>query len=446
MLYGDNSPSLLSGEGARGWGYSRRTIIPFRVSNRYNDTEVSINMHTRKLILLLPLVAIIIAALTAFIVLRPPDDPFRADAITNPAFPSLTYSIQAFLWWDGGEVGTTLDYITTMGFTHVKQTFAWKDMELSPGEWDFSQSDRILDEIEKRNLKLIARLGETPQWARGAEGTVTDAHDTPPADLSLWANYCGTLATRYRGRIAGYQIWNEPNLSREWGGNAPNATDYIALLRACSDAIRAADPEAKVISAGLAPTGNEDERALRDDLYLDQMYKAGFAGLVDAVGAHAPGFTAPDIDPAEAPAGRWASFRRIEDLRKIMVANGDASRQLAILETGWTIDDVHPEYSWYRVTEAEQGRYLRGGYEYAAEHWRPWVGLMSAIYMSKPVWTPDDEEYWWSITYPGTVPGSIFTRYAFDQLTRMAKVCGDQTMPARDGEEMIPVDPDNPCH
>lgn len=397
------------------------------------------------LVIATPLSLMLIAAL--LLLARPAADPFQGDAIVNPAFPSLSYGIQAFLWWDGGEVGENLDRVTMMGFTHVKQTFAWFDLEPRRGEWYFHESDRILNEIERRGLKLIVRLGETPAWASGATGdpgtNPDDVHDTPATDLADWANYCGTLATRYRGRIAGYQVWNEPNLSREWGGKAPDAAAYVALLAACSTAIRAADPDAKIISAGLSPTGNMDDRALRDDLYLDQMYQAGFQQYVDAVGVHAPGFTAPDVDPSVPPQGRWASFRRVEDLRKIMIANDDAARQMAILETGWTIDPVHPAYNWFAVTEAQQAQYLRGAYEYAAEHWRPWVGLMSAIYLAKPTWTGDNEEFWWAITEQR--PGYIYNRLAFDALLRMAKYCGAAVMPARDDAVETPVVPDNPC-
>ena len=72
------------------------------------------------------------------------------------------------------------------------------------------------------------------------------------------------------------------------------------------------------------------------------------------------------------------SFRRVEDLRKIMIANGDAARQMALLEVGWTTNQVHEAYAWYAVTEDEQAEYMREAYAYAAAHWRPWVGLMSA--------------------------------------------------------------------
>lgn len=387
----------------------------------------------------------IIAAAVIFFVTRP-QDPFRGDAITDPPFTSLTYGIQAFLWWDGGEVGQNLEWVRMMMFTHVKQTFAWVDLEPVQGEWHFERADSILDEADARNLKIVARLGDVPEWAAG-DRSGDDVHDTPPANMEDWANYCGTIAGRYKGRIVAYQVWNEPNLSREWGGFPPDAAGYTDLLRVCSEAIHAADPDAIVISAGLAPTGNHDEFAQRDDLYLQAMYDAGFQRYADVVGVHAPGFAAPEYGPDDAERdgkGRWATFRRVEDLRKIMVANGDASRQMAILEVGYTTDTVHPDYAWYRVDEETQGKYLRGAYEYAAENWRPWVGLMSSIYLAKPVWTEADEEYWWAITFPGPEPGQIFTRPAFNELTIMPKYCGDIVTPLRD-PGAIPREPDNPC-
>src|SRR5690606_13578093 len=100
------------------------------------------------------------------------------------------------------------------------------------------------------------RLGQSPDWASNAETTGdTESFDAPPTNLDDWADYCATIAERYAGRIAAYQIWNEPNLRREWGDQAPDAAAYVALLAACSEAIRAVDSEVILISAGLSPTG-----------------------------------------------------------------------------------------------------------------------------------------------------------------------------------------------
>ena len=353
-------------------------------------------------------------------------DPFKASAIVDPAFPSLTYGIQAFLWWDSGYVGTHLDWVRLMSFSHVKQTFAWRDLEPKPGVWDWSEADRILGEVERRGLRLIARLGHVPFRARNADHLL--AKDAPPADLKPWRTYCAAVAERYRGKIAAYQIWNEPNLSREWGDQRPDPAAYVELLAACSEGIRARDPDAILISAGLAPTGNHDDLALPDDIFLDHMYRNDFQQHIDVVGVHAPGYAAPEVGPDdEAALQRWFTFRRIEDLRKIMLRHGDEARQMAVMEFGYTTEALNPDYRWFAVTEEERADLLVRAYEYAIANWRPWIGLMTLIYLPDRAWRREDEQFWWSIVEPDTG----LPRQAFIDLANMRKVCGDFIIPKR---------------
>lgn len=387
---------------------------------------------------LLTLAVTFIFAVGTWLITMPDPDPFQADAIDNPPFPSLTYSIQTFLWWDGGQVGLHLDWVRLMSYSHVKQTFAWKDLETQPDEWDWEQADRILEEIEKRDLRLIARLGQVPLWAQPDPDDVVnidDSHDALPQNMEDWHNYCFRVAERYRGRIVAYQIWNEPNLTREWGGEPPNPEGYVGLLAECSQAIRQADPNAILISAGLAPTGTNDASATPDDIYLDQLYRYNFQQYIDVVGVHATGYAPPEYGPDDAEAegrGRWFTFRRIEDLRKIMIAHDDAQRQVAILEFGYTTDTRNLDYSWYAVSEEEQAEMLERAYAYAVEHWRPWVGLMNLIYMPNLGWTKEDEEYWWAITTPDTGH-----RPAFFALANMRKVCDDVIIPVREPDSPV---------
>jgi hypothetical protein len=116
----------------------------------------------------------------------------------------------------------------------------------------------------------------------------------------------------------------------------------------------------------------------------------------------------------------------VEDLRKIMVQHNDAARQMAILEMGWTVDTQNPAYAWYAVTEAQQAHYMVEGLQYIHEHWSPWVGLVSIIYLPNIDWTEADEEYWWAIAYP-----NFFTRPVYGELVRMAKYCDDYFIPER---------------
>jgi hypothetical protein len=376
---------------------------------------------------------------------RSTTDAFMGFAVTNPPFTPLTYSIQAFLWWDHGFAGRDMDWIQRMVFSHVKQTFAWEDIQPERDVWSFGRADELLLELERRNLKVVARLSDAPEWAHPSIGARKTGNfvDAPPDDFADFARYCGILAERYRGRISAYQIWNEPNLSREWGDRVPDAAGYVALLGACADAIRAADPDAILISAGLAPTGTNDATALPDDVYLQAMYNAGFQRFVDVVGMHAPGYSAPDVPPEDGAGGhRFFTFRRVEDLRRLMVANGDAARQVALLEVGWTTDENNPDYSWFAVSEAEQAQNLVAAYQYAADNWRPWVGLMSTIYIASPMWSDSDEEWWWAISTPDG-----YTRQAYVDMANMAKYCGERVIPERDpgSPEALGLVPVYPC-
>jgi len=393
--------------------------------------------------------AAILTMVAIVLISQPTREPFAGDAVVNPPFAPLTYGMHAFLWWDGGEVGLNLDWARMMRFNHIKQIVAWRDIQHDEGEpFNLTRLEAILGETERRGLHLVVRLGYIPEWAAAPGTNFEAAVDYAPRDNAEFAAYCGAVASAFPGRIKAYQILNEPNLSREWSGLKPDAAAYVESLAACSQAIRAADPAAILISAGLSPTGNDDDIARRDDLYLQDMYTLGFQQYIDVVGVHAAGYDAPEVGPDDAEAKgrlRFMSFRRVEDLRKIMVANGDAARQVAILEVGWTTNPTNPAYAWYAVTEQQQADYMVRAYAYAAEHWRPWVGLMSGIFLANPVWTEDNEEYWFSITEPHLSEGYISIRPAFDQLLRMEKVCGDLILPAYPPVGSTPNDPANAC-
>src|SRR5450759_3913848 len=74
-----------------------------------------------------------------------------------------------------------------------------------------------------------------------------------------------------------------------------------------------------------------------------------------------------------------------------------SAKQIWLLEFGWTSDEVHPEYAWHRVTEAQKAQYIVDAYKWAATNWSPWIGVMTVWNLPDPNWTTAREEYWWSI-------------------------------------------------
>jgi hypothetical protein len=327
----------------------------------------------------------------------------------DDAMSSPDYGVQAFLWWREEVADRDLGLIKDAGFHWVKQLFSWQDIEgAGKGQYDWSRTDRIVDQVERAGLKLIVRLSQDPDkpfWG-----------GNPPQNGGDFADFVAAVASRYKGRIHAYQIWNEPNLAREWGQKKPDPAGYVRMLESAYSAIKGVDPNAIVITAGMAPTGTDTSEAMPDEKFYDLMYQAmdgNSDGYFDMLGVHAAGFAAaPEISPdetaaKEVPYGgeRFFAFRHVEDIRKIMERYGDDKR-VAILEFGWTTDDRSDSpYYWHGagagIDEATKGKYLIQALEYAQQNWTPWIGLMTVIYMPDVNWTKDTEQYYWSIIGPG---------------------------------------------
>ncbi len=294
------------------------------------------------------------------------------------------------------------------GFSWVRQAFPWREMEVGKGIFDWGVADRVVETLE--GFSIIALVDSPPSWAQ-TEGPA----NSPPDNYRDLGDFLYALASRYRGRIKAYQIWREPNLASQWG--RPNAAEYAALLRVAYLNIKVADPEALVISAGLAPTESGLPVAIPDDLFLRQIYQAGGRRYFDLLGVNAPGFKAPpEVSPEQvAKSPLWGehrafSFRRVEDLRHIMVEKGDEAKKVAITEFGWSTN----EHRWHAVTEEEQADYLVRAYRWARENWSRWMRMMVAPPLADPGWTESDEGYF--LTCPD---GSL--RPAYEALKAMEK-------------------------
>lgn len=328
---------------------------------------------------------------------------------------SPDYGIQVFLWGRADITERDLKLAQDAGFRWIKQMFQWNYIEgRAKGQFEWNEPDRIISAIERYEMNTLARFDFSPMWARpkGADPNL----DGPPEKAKDFGDFLSAFARRYRGRVGAYQIWNEPNLARDWNGVPPDPKEYTELLKIAYVAIKEQDPAATVISAGLSPTTADGPIAMPDLKFLKEMYAAGAKSSFDMLGVHGAGFKSPpeadpaviakdpaatNNDPSSEEAKRVYAFRHVEDLRKVMVDNGDEKKKVSIVEFGWT-SDTRPDspYRWHAVTEDQKAQYIVGAYDYAKKNWRPWISLMSTIYLPAPKWTEKDEQWHWSITDP----------------------------------------------
>jgi hypothetical protein len=315
---------------------------------------------------------------------------------------------------DAWKIQRGLSMVREMGASWVVEFFPWAYLEPTQGQYHWEIADRIVDHANRQGLQVIARLGFVPQWARPnpdvQQTTFTyldRAHD------AAFATFAAAFAAHFRGRVNYIVIWNEPNLTGEWGMRPVSAADYVALLQASYAPIKAANPDVMVLAGALAPTLEPlgSAQGLDDLLYLQQMYQALGATKdegprtngqpqtsnvkrqtsevnlqsptsnlrpqienltskiqnrpYDAWAVHSYGRTAP---PEQAPAPGEINYRRVELEHDIMVQNGDGDLPVFITEAGWN-DDTH----WaFGVTPAQRIQYTLGAWDYARAHW-PWV-------------------------------------------------------------------------
>ncbi len=211
---------------------------------------------------------------------------------------------------------------------------------------------------------------------------LNDAVSGDPAAIARWADQLESLARERRGVIHAYAIGNEVNLSREWGGGQPDPDAYARLLAIAYARIKTADPDALVISAGIAPTAGNSPGAMDDLEYARALFELGAADYLDAYGFHPYGFAyEPERDPRD-PATGGLVFRRAELHRALMESYGAGDKQMWATEFGWLADPAEeglactlPGMDWQRVSRAQQAEYVLRAFRFARQHWH-WMGPM----------------------------------------------------------------------
>lgn len=269
------------------------------------------------------------------------------------------------------------------GVDSIRIPISWQSAQpVRGGAFDWSGTDSLVAAAGAARIDIFPFLSTAPSWAVPVDRRFGSSKFLPVRtgkQRSGWKQFVTQAILRYGPRgsfwtenpglprkpIHVWQIWNEPNFKYFVG--RPNPVEYGKLVKLSSAAIKAADPAAKVVLAGLfarpieATFRKSPPQAYFAADFLRQMYR-GTPGIKSK-------FQGVALHPYTSSYKNLTS--RIEEVRTVLKANHDAGKGLWLTELGWSSEPPQRNNSFAKG-RAGQARELKGAFGLLRANQRKW--------------------------------------------------------------------------
>ena len=283
---------------------------------------------------------------------------------------------------DDAQLVEVLNKAKSAGVTSIHTGGVWWYLETSPRSYDWSHIDSLVSGAEQRGMKVTLQLSGTPDWVHADLIDTVPSHSQriwyPPrsdTELDHWSNFVHDVVSRYGGRVARYEMWNEPNVKDYWNPK-PNVREYAALLRAGYLSAKSAYPDASVEFGGLsrndvgfldayyeAAKGYPDAAA--NSHFFDVLNVHPFSSIPsDSGGLEEP--ILPDMITSDAVIdGAYGevdqNFAGLRKMKAVMDAKGETGKPIRLGEYGFSTEDT-----WMKaVPDYRRALYLKRAYALA---------------------------------------------------------------------------------
>ena len=198
-----------------------------------------------------------------------------------------------------------LRLMSVAGIANIRFDIDWTDWEKDHA---LPRVAAVLDSAGREGVTALPILNTAPR-------SVLPVAERQEEFIEAFRPFVADVMRRFGGRFPAVEVWNEPNLPGWW--NIPNPTNYVEVLKAACEEIKAANPDTLVCLGGVSDVGLD---------YIRAIYELGGAPFFDVVCCHP--YTIPF-----APEGTLD--KKLESLRALMAEFGDAEKPIWITEAGF---------------------------------------------------------------------------------------------------------------
>ena len=148
------------------------------------------------------------------------------------------------------------DYLVPLGIKTIRIQSGWARCEPKPGKYDFGWLDDVIDFAIDRGLNVLLETSYgNPAYPHAGGWDLGAGFPTGEDGLAAWDRWIATLASRYRGKVRDWAMWNEPDIRNpavpgDAGEKKPE--DIAAFNVRTAKIIRSIIPDARLAGLSLA--------------------------------------------------------------------------------------------------------------------------------------------------------------------------------------------------
>ena len=290
----------------------------------------------------------------------------------------------------GGQVtGLSVEAVNLLRSAGMK--WVKSQIPFSESNESVEQGRRYIQDAQAKGFKILLSV-------KGAHGDLIHLRDNFENYTDRFAAFLRKLAQAGADAI---EVWNEPNIQREWPAGQISGANYTKMLKKAYEAIKGPTgaPSTMVISGAPSPTGWAGAAGCiptvcNDDFFMRQMAEADAAKYMDCVGIHYNAGTVPPDATSGASVGTPLHYTWYYPLMVDVYRGAFPGKPLCFTEIGYlTGEGIGPlpeGFAWASgVTLQNQADWIAQAAVLAAQS--GYVRLMIVWNMNYKKWGADPQ-------------------------------------------------------